>query len=223
MPDSHPYLKFLTNPRPAPGPLTIHFSGALSRQSDGIRPKSVSEATSNASILCIRTPANSHGPANFVRKPHIPRGPRGNVVQGRKNPSRAWAGTTFFVPSRVVFQASAKPSPDPPAAPEHPPKIGANRLVEGATGGLEWVRKGCGPWSLLGHIAHSRGKEVLKFRFKFHSQGSPAQPLSAALGLERRTLQLEVKAFPNYLGGAPETPSRGLDPSWRRLGNVVPG
>ena len=188
----------------------------LPSQSDEIRPKPVSEATSNASVLCIRTPANSHGPANFVRKPHIPRGPRGNVVRGRKTPSRAWAGTTFFVPSRVVSQASAKPIPDPPAAPEHPPRIGANRPVEVATGGLGWVRKGCGPWSLLGNVAHCLGKGVLKFRLKFHSHRSPAQPPSAALGLEHRTLQPEVKAFPNDLGGAPETPSRG----WTHPGGV---
>ena len=164
-------------------------------------PKQWAKRTRNASILCVRTPSNSHGPANFVRKPHILRGPRGNVVRGSKNPSRAWAGTTFFVPSRVVFQASTKPNPDRPATPEHPPRIGANRPVEVATGGLGWVRKGCGPWRLLGNVAHSRGNGGAQVSF-------PEVP-SAPLGLERRTLQPEVKAFPNDLGGAPETPGRG--------------
>lgn len=41
-----PILKTPDKPRPTAGPLTVHFSGVLSRQSDGIRPKPVSEATS---------------------------------------------------------------------------------------------------------------------------------------------------------------------------------
>lgn len=84
-----------------------------------------------------------------------------------------------------------KPSPDRPAAREHPPRTWANSQVEVAIGGCGGVRKGCGPWRLLGNVAHWRGKGVLKFPLRIHSQvpGAAGKCSPHSGTLERCSLQ----------------------------------
>lgn len=74
-------------------------------------------------------------------------------------------------------------------------------------GGRGGLRKPCGPWRLLGNVAHGRGAGVLKFQLSIHSFPSPAR--RREVQSERRKAAAPAPAFQDDSGGIRGMPGRG--------------